>query len=197
MSSRALQKWNAESSRALNAFEQAHRLVLSGGVGRRFVSGQIAQAYVLMLSSRFQQFCRDLHTESTEHVMQVAVAAHLRVLLWTGFLQARRLDGGNPHPTSISADFGRLGIRIWDEVRSAGPRNAVRQRRLEEMIAWRNAIAHQDFRRPILGGRSMVAVQEVRRWRAACDLLAVEMDRVMTHYLAGLTAVTPWKEEIR
>jgi hypothetical protein len=195
MPSRALQKWKVESSRALNAFEQAHRTARMRGIGRRFVSGQIAQAYVLMLSSRFQQFCRDLHSESTEHLVHVAVAAELRVLLWTGFIAARRLDGGNPHPGSIGADFGRLGIRIWDEVGAAGRRNAVRQRRLEEMIAWRNAIAHQDFRRPVLGGRSMVAIQEVRRWRRACDLLATEMDRVMTRYLAGLTAVEPWKEE--
>jgi hypothetical protein len=194
MPSRALQIWKGESARALDALELAHRTVRSGGRGSRFAAEQVGQAYVLLLSSRFQQYCRDLHTECAKHVMNVSVVPALRVVLWTGFIDARRLDTGNPHPGSIGADFGRMGIRLWEEIRANGAQNVLRQRRLEELMSWRNAIAHQDFRRTVLQGRRSVALREVRRWRTACDALASEMDCVMALYLTRLTGSRPWEE---
>lgn len=194
MPSRALLDWQVESGRALDAVENAHRTVRDGGRGSRFAAQQLSQAYVLLLSSRFQRFCRDLHTECAEHLLTVAVVPDLRLVLWSTFIRSRRLDAGNPHPGNIGADFGRLGIELWDSVRAQRRRNVERQRTLEEMNAWRNAVAHQDFSRPVLRGRASVSLREVRRWRTACDVLASDLDRAMYRHLLLLTKAEPWRE---
>lgn len=173
--------------------EGAHRSMRSGGRGSRFAAEQMCQAYVLLLSSRFQRFCRDLHTECAEHLLNVAVTPTLRLVLWSGFIRGRRLDAGNPHPGNIGADFGRLGIELWDHLRAGSPRTAERQRSLEEMNAWRNAVAHQDFSRALVS-REVVALRQVRRWRAVCDLLAAELDRTLQEHLLLLTGIEPWRE---
>jgi hypothetical protein len=194
MPSRALLDWQKESNRALGMMEGAHRSARAGGPGSRFAAQQLSQAYVLLLCARFQRFCRDLHTESAEHLLNVAVTPALRLILWSGFIRARRLDVGNANPGNIGADFGRLGIALWDRIRAGSPRNVVRQRTLEEMNAWRNAVAHQDFSRSVLNRHEAVAIRQVRRWRSVCDRLAVELDRTLFEHLLLLTGVEPWKE---
>jgi hypothetical protein len=67
-----------------------------------------------------------------------------------GFLRAelvwnRSLDRGNPHPGAIGSDFNRLGVDFWAEVYALEARNERRRELLQELIDWRNAIAHQDF----------------------------------------------------
>jgi hypothetical protein len=193
MPSRALREWQVESKRALDTVEDAHRSMRSGGRGSRFAAEQMCQAYVLLLSSRFQRFCRDLHTECAEHLLNVAVTPHLRLVLWSGFIRSRRLDAGNPHPGNIGADFGRLGVELWERLRAGSPRNAERQRALEELNAWRNAVAHQDFSRAVVS-REVLVLRQVRRWRAVCDALAMELDRTMQEHLLLLTGIDPWRE---
>jgi len=67
------------------------------------------------------------------------------------------------------------------------PRNEVRQRQLEELNGWRNAIAHQDFE-----GRGTLHLRHVRLWRIACERLAKSFDEVMRHHLQNLTGQSPW-----
>ena len=192
MSSRALQVWISDSKRALDEIEAAHRAVGGAGRGRRTATQQINQAYAVLLASQFQRFCRDLHTESAEHIAGTAMSAAIAVILRFRFVEGRKLDAGNPNPGNIGSDYGRLGIPFWDFVRAMDARNRERQRALAELNVWRNAIAHQDFTNRELRGRSQVRLAEVRRWRAACNRLAVDFDGAMHAYLQAMTGKPPW-----
>jgi hypothetical protein len=177
---------------ALDEIEAAHRAVSSLRRGRRYAAQQINQAYVVLLSSQFQRFCRDLHVQCVEHVGDAALPAAVGLLLRTRLTEGRKLDVGNPSPGNIGSDFGRLGVSFWENVRRRDRRNQVRQHALEVLNWWRNAVAHQDFRDPRLGGRDTVSLTKVRRWRSACDGLAVDMERVMYAYLLSITGAAPW-----
>lgn len=66
MPSQSLVHWSSKRSVGLEEIESAHRSVGGTGRGRRYATSQINQAYVVILSSQFQGFCRDLHSESTD-----------------------------------------------------------------------------------------------------------------------------------
>ena len=64
MPSLSLNYWNTNRVPELDAIENAHSRV--GGVlrGRRYTTAQINHAYTMLISSQFQGYCRDLHSES-------------------------------------------------------------------------------------------------------------------------------------
>lgn len=192
MSSRALRNWQTRSRKVLDEVEAAHAVVGGGRGARAFARQQINQAYVVLLSSQFQRFCRDLYDESADHLISRPEHAPLNPVLRGLLIHGRRLDRGNPNPSNIGADFERLGVSFWDAVRGRSRQNPARQRRLEELNTWRNAIAHHDFRDPLLRGASHVRLAQVRRWRSACNALAVEFDRVMQLYLCSFFGADPW-----
>lgn len=192
MPSRALRHWQTRSRKVLDEFEAAHALLAGTSAGRRFARQQIAQAYVVVVCSHFQRYCRDLYSESVDHLVAQPGFALLAPVLLNSLNLNRRLATGNANPGNIGADFGRFGLRLWDHVNRASPRNAARQSRLGELNLWRNAVAHQDFTNPALGGRDTLRIGEVRGWRSACSSLAVEFDREVGLYLSSITAVRPW-----
>ncbi len=63
MPSLSLQKWETIRSSELDEIENAHSSVGGTTRGRRYGTQQINQAYAVLLSSQFQGFCRDLHSE--------------------------------------------------------------------------------------------------------------------------------------
>ena len=71
-------------------------------------------------------------------------------------------------------------------------RNARRHDYLEEMNAWRNAIAHQDFDPAKLGARTTVRLVVVQQWHSSCDALAGTFDEVMRVYLSTIVGASPW-----
>jgi hypothetical protein len=192
MPSRALRVWRSDALRALDEIEAAHRAVGGTGRGRRYATQQINQAYVVLLLSQFQRFCRDLHEECVEHLVRQSALKPYEGILIPLMVAGRKLDAGNPNPGNIGSDFGRLGIAFWRDLRLSNPRNEGRQLALESLNRWRNAIAHQDFRSRELGGRRTVRMQEIRRWRSACERLAVDIERLMYVYLLGVTGSAPW-----
>lgn len=191
MPSRSLLRWRATGRRALNEIEAAHRAV-GGGRAGRFAAQQLTQAYVLLLSSHFQRFCRDLHSECADHLVNATTPAHVAAVFRARFAEGRKLNIGNPNPGNIGADFAHLGIDVWRELHSRAKLNAARQRKLQALCDWRNAVAHNDFRKPVLNGRTEPTLSEVRAWRAACHGLAVDLDRIMAAYLKRQTNVAPW-----
>ncbi len=106
--------------------------------------------------------------------------------------RGRKLDQGNAQPGSLGADFGRLGIKLWDEVTAADPDNRARHSSLEVLNQWRNAIAHQDFDPRELGGTTTLRLAQVREWRAACNRLAESFDEVTRRYLQSMGGQSPW-----
>jgi hypothetical protein len=106
-------------------------------------------------------------------------------------MRGRQLDRGNAQPGSLGADFGRFGMAFWDDLALAEPASVQWRAGLDLLNEWRNAIAHQDFTSARLGGGTL-QLEQVRRWRRMCDLLARLMDRVLGRHLTGLTGVIPW-----
>lgn len=192
MPSRALTTWQADGRRALDEMEAAHRAIGRAGPGSRHAAQQITQAYVLLLSSWFQRFCRDLHSECVDYLVADVGPLTLQTIFRRQLRLGRRLDTGNPNPGNIGSDFDRFEMSFWPAVNALDPRNRARQALLVAMNQWRNAVAHQDFSRPELGGRNLLMLAEVRRWRSACERLAVDFERVMQHYLSTTTGTAPW-----
>lgn len=192
MPSRALKIWQADARRALDEIDAAHRAVRGTGRGRRFAVQQINQAYVVLLSSHFQRFCRALHTECVEHLIGAPQYAAIRLILYSSLVEGRKLNWGNPNAGNIGSDYARLGLDIWSGVHVASSRSEKRQRKLEQLNHWRNAVAHHDFDKPRLGGRRELTLSEVREWRRACNALALDFDRVAHAYLLGITGQAPW-----
>jgi hypothetical protein len=102
------------------------------------------------------------------------------------------LDRGNAQPSSLGADFGRLGIDLWDSLKTYDPASTGWKDDLELLNDWRNAIAHQDFSSPKLGGTRLLRLAEVRRWRTSCDRLAAALDEVLRRHLQMLMGTSPW-----
>lgn len=192
MSSRALRNWKTRSRKVLDEVEAAHAVVGGGRGARAFARQQINQAYVVLLSSQFQRFCRDLHDEAIDLLSAHTAFAALAPLLRASLSYARRLDSGNPNPSNILSDFNRFGIDLWALVAQQDVRTPRRRERLEALNRWRNAIAHHDFRSPHLRGKDTVRIAEIRRWRSACDGLTVDFDKVIRLYLKSVCGRAPW-----
>jgi hypothetical protein len=192
MPSRSLISWQTRSRTQLDEIEAAHAAVGGVGPGRRSATQQINQAFAVLLSSQFQRFCRDLHSEAADHLTASVFPTLLRNILRAQLVENRKLDTGNPNPGNLGSDFGRLGIQFWATVIAQDPRNAARRARLEKLNRWRNAIAHQDFDPSVLGGRTQLALREVRNWRTACEALAEQFDRAIAVYIATIIGTRPW-----
>lgn len=191
MPSNALFRWNGERGEALDEIENAHAMVGGTERGRRYATQQINFAYATLLSSHFQGFCRDLHSECIDHLTGV-VPPHLQALMRTEFIWNRSLDRGNPHPGAIGADFNRLAVDLWTDVYRLDARNERRRELLRELVGWRNAIAHQDFDSVSPGGSAALHLARVRAWRSAVNALARYFDQAMCSYLQVLLGAAPW-----
>lgn len=193
MPSRSILAWKTRRLLALDELEAAHAAVGGAGPGRRTATQQLNQAYAVLLSSQFQGFCRDLHFEASEHLVSSLSPPQLRDVVRKQLVTGRKLDAGNPNPGNLGADFGRLGIELWPALHAFSARNVARRTALEALNTWRNAIAHQDFDPLRLGGRSTLGLEDVRRWRSACNGLAASLDAVVRAHLVSLVASPPWK----
>jgi hypothetical protein len=193
MPSKAYQRWRSARAHALNEIEGAHTAVGGTGRGRRYATQQVNHAYAVLLASQFQGFCRDLHWECVEHMVNaIAPPPGLRNYVRSELTRGRQLDQRSAQPASLGADFGRFGLGFWAEVERYGPRNTARKGILELLNCWRNAIAHQDFDPTKLGGTATLRLVQVRKWRATCAHLAAAFDEVMRRYLEALTGISPW-----
>ena len=191
MPSTSLLRWSGERADALDEIENAHVMVGGTDRGRRYATQQINYSYAALVSAHFQGFCRDLHSECVVQLVSI-VPAPLQLILRTEFNWNRNLGRGNPHPGALGADFGRLGIELWTTVYALDTRNERRRRLLQELVDWRNAIAHQDFDPVVAGGPPTLRLDRVRAWRRAVGALAHSFDRAMYNHLRALLGGPPW-----
>jgi hypothetical protein len=191
MPSKAFRRWSKAQAAALDQMENAHASVGGTGPGRRHATDQINQAYAVLLASQFQAFCRELHTESVAYLVDAIEPSNLRPIVRAEFTRERKLDKGNANPGNLGEDFGRLGVEFWDEVKKLSPRNSTRNKSLEMLNLWRNAIAHQHFD-PSKLGSTKLGLAQVRKWRNACRGLARGFDRVMRAHIGSVTGKIPW-----
>lgn len=194
MPSKSVETWRTTRAESLDEIVAAHRKVGGSGRGRRFATQQINHAYAMLLSSQFQGFCRNLHAECIDHLFGsvASFSVPLFEIIRRDFIQGRKLDKGNPNPGNIGSDFNRFGIKFWDDVLRHDLQNAARQKELELLNEWRNAIAHQDFDPSKLGRIRTLRLSHVTQWRQVCDVLAVEFDEVLRNHIHSITGISPW-----
>jgi hypothetical protein len=109
MPSTALIWWRNEARATLDEIVDVHAAVGGKGPGRHYATEQVNNAYAVLLSSQFQKFCRDLHSEAADYVARQVPMA-IRTIVLSRFTESRKLDSGNPNPWNLGADFGRFGL---------------------------------------------------------------------------------------
>ena len=191
MPSVAYRRWAVERAGRLDAVERAHTAIRATGPGRREAARQLNHAYTLLLAAEFQGFCRELHTEAVT-ALAAALPARMAVVVEAEFVWNRQLDRGNATPSALGSDFGRLGFDLWPAVDRVNPNGPRLRRRLDELNAWRNAVAHSDFDPARLGGTILLRLARVRHWRRACRRVARLVDRVVADELTPVTGTCPW-----
>jgi hypothetical protein len=193
--SRALTGWQTQSASKLDQLIAAHARVGGTGPGRRYATDQINASLVVQVAAHFQLFCRDVHSDAAD-VLVAAAPRGYEQIVELAFTTRRGLDRGNPSPGTISADFERFDLDIWALGEALSTRTVLRRRRLEQLTAWRNAIAHQDFsfsarQQQLLSGTALTLAW-AQRWRAACDGLARTFDKIMAAHVGAITGARPW-----
>ena len=196
MPSNSLHRWQHEARSQLDDIVSAHAAVAAAKRGGRAATAQVNHAYAMLLSSHFQRFCRDLHSEAIEHLCAEVPTTWVQPILRARLIEGRKLDTGNPNPGNLGSDFKRFGLELWPSMIAIDARTSGRKVKLEQLNRWRNAIAHQDFSQSSdldLGtGRVDLRLADVDGWRAACDQLAPTMDAAVGGRLAGLAGRSPW-----
>lgn len=147
------------------------------------------------LVAQFQSFARTLHDEALD-----SMRSHSRPATTLADLAARnrRLDRGNPSPSALAEDFGRLGLSLLPTLQQRSSRNAKRLERLGSAVIIRNAIAHEDRSQlaRVTAGRSqdraVPTLTSYRTHRRALNALAAVMDAVVAEHLVTLIAEPPW-----
>lgn len=186
MPSPAFTTWRTDSSAALGQLEE---IVLNDDERQ---TQQVRYAYVLLLCAHLQAYCGGLHTDATQ-VLVESIDPRIGAVLDANLSFARRLDRSNAQPATLATDFNRLDIELWSAVQAVDAASAARRRELEELNAWRNAIAHHD----IEGRRHSLVPQEVtlaacRSWRSAVEGLAQAFDMIVADRLRALVGSQPW-----
>src|SRR5438128_936212 len=97
------------------------------------------RAYVLLLSARYQGFCRDLYTECAQIVVS-KTRVTLQPLIQGQFTSNLKLDRGNPDVRNLKLDFERFDFKLRLDL--ANPANPALITLLDQMNKWRNAAAH-------------------------------------------------------
>lgn len=188
MPSTALRKWKTVRSARLDEIQAAHASLR--GPGSRSTIQQLNYAYALLLASEFQGFCRDLHSEAADRIVATLTKdPQIDVLLKELLTNGRLLDKGNANPSSLGSDFGRLQLQLWPQLDARHRSTGRKRAKLEELNAWRNAIAHHDFRRL---ARVNLRLAEVQSFRAACNALGAALDEVVGAHLTLLVGLRPW-----
>ncbi len=185
MPSPAFTAWSTSSGAALSQL-QAHRA--GGGVQAL----QLHYAYVLLLCAHFQAYCRGLHSDATQALVE-SLDPGIGAVLDVNLAFARQLDRGNAQPSTLGSDFNRFNFDFWPTVEAQDARNTARHRKLGELNAWRNAIAHHDIanRRADLHPRE-VTLAACGSWHGALNGLARSFDRVLSDRLQTLVGTRPW-----
>lgn len=197
MPSAALASWQGLRRDRIRQLRSVHDAVRVPGPGRKWNTEQLNRALVLALAAEFQGFARDLHDLAAD--VFVTEAAHgnptLARVLQRHLTVNRQLSRGNAQPGALGADFGRLGLELWDDLAANDQRATAWNRDLSRLNDARNAIAHAEEARlaALRAAGYPITLRQFILWRRALDGLASAMDDVTSSHLARLFSVArPW-----
>lgn len=154
----------------------------------------------MRIATEFQGFSRALHDEAVGYVVDdisVRMNDELAATLRTALTTNRQLESKNAQPSSLGADFGRLGFVFWTSLAAAYPEESSRwNRTLETLNTARNAIAHDDeakLAEVAAMGWPTTQRRTAERFRRRIDGLADAMDNVVAEKMQALTGgPRPW-----
>lgn len=194
MPSQALTTWASTRIPRLQELERVHAELTGTAPGRRWFTDQLDRSYVVVLASQFQAFCRDLHSEAAAVIASQGSTA-VQPLVEASLTLNRHLDRGNANPGNVGSDFARFGFDLWPALYGVDRRNERRRERLEQLIIWRNSIAHESLISE--GDQTKLADTKPtlswgRRWRRAMDALARHLDRAVGDGVESLIGTRPW-----
>jgi hypothetical protein len=194
MASTALTKWTGDRLGQLDELEQLHLQLTGDAPGRRWITNQLDRSYVVVLASQVQGYFRDLHSETAAFLGGLA-PSNLGPLVEGSLTLNRTLDRGNPNAGNLGNDFARFGFDFWNALYEADTRSKRRRELLEQVMIWRNAIAHEsrispDNQTKLEGTRPTLTWG--RRWRRALGALIASTDAVIRDEVAALTGQEPW-----
>lgn len=194
VASNALTAWQTDASDSLDEVVQAH--VQLGGTrpGRRALT-EINYAYATRLAAHFQGYIRALHTEAAAAIAASITDLNLRIVVLTQFTQGRTLDKGNATLSNIGQDYGRFGFKVIEKVTEDRKLNSDRKTKLEQLLEWRNGIAHDDLARRQAQGilvPERMTLGACRTWRTALNQLAISFDKVVADQCQNLGTPRPW-----
>jgi hypothetical protein len=156
---------------------------------------QLNYAYTMLLAARFQGFARALHAQTADAIALGAHDANYAVLLYRSLTNNTMLDRHNAQPNSIAGDFARFGLDVWADVDRERSGNEERRQKLWALIAWRNAIAHDDIDAKLKRGAlepATISLATCRGWRSALNVLATSLDKVAAGRCQALGLPRPW-----
>ena len=143
MTSRAKRLWDTRSQERLDELEQIHSEIRGPGRGRRWYTREFNPSLFVALVAQFQLYCRNLHDDAVDVYLSEADPCWADVL-GTLLTQGRKLDMQNPRGSTLGNDFGRLGFGFVPALRSSGGMVSRDLDRLEALVDFRNAVAHEN-----------------------------------------------------
>lgn len=186
-SSPALAHWRSTSRGEIAHLLDAHLVVRGLGPGGAPAAEQILHAVVVQVAGRFQRYCRDLHDVAVDALVAAAPETY-RTLLQVTLVTGRRLDRQNATSAVLAHDFDRFHFEMWSAL--VGVPAKLRDT-LDEVMAARNAIAHQDVPRL---ARLRLDLPVLRDWLSALDELAGAVDSAVADRIAAVVGHLPWDQ---
>lgn len=198
MPSTAFQTWATERLGRLDQLAGAHTLVSRPAPGKRVRAEAVNWSLVVILSAEFQGYFRDLHAESAEHVAGRVAAGNQAyfTLLRNGLTAERGLDAANPRHDIVKDSFIRLGVLdLWKDIDVLVPRSSpLWRKQLVRLNMARNGVAHNDTEKlaKLEHDGFPLHLRTIRSWRAACEGIVRNADKVVGRRLAQTTGARPW-----
>jgi len=192
----ALEAWSTSRARRLDQLHDAHAVVAGPARGRKWQTEQINWSLNLKLAAEFQGYCRELHDVVGDLMLTGIPNSTLAAVMRVYFTDNRQLDKGNAQPNSLSSDFARFGLDLWDRLNIRYTRASKWKKALDLLNQGRNAIAHSNEQRIAVvaaDGHNVGSVSDFRSCRSKINQLATAMDRVLASHIAStLQSPEPW-----
>ena len=113
----------------------------------------------------------------------------------TAMTRNLEINRGNPRLDAITADLSHLGLKtVGHQMATKNQGHAGDVARLQQLVALRNALAHddQDKLRTLSRQGAHASKQYVISSRASLGRLAKSLDEVVWDYLVGSFSTDPW-----